>query len=464
MTPVPVDTHTQARIKYASVHLAFRHVLFYFVSRIYKHIVREDLNNRVASDSDELADREGESNNPTSFIAHSEVKDSNDKSTSSTSTDLRHSDFYKNTYYYGLPSNPVLVYRTGDPPPMLVGPETYLVPKELRPVFNERISEVWDNMGTQIYKHLDSLGVQWTTIDVVRFAEPDQPPGPIVLWIGVKPQSLSYSDAQVAAKGCQKILDEFHITPDIEVEVAFRESLFNLLAGPKLLDYAVSDGPIAEVCRPLTPALGLPIAAQSSPDIEGTGGVYFKLSTGANGANTEKIYILTARHVVLPRNDVKSIYAIGKDTPQRIILPGEKTFKAVLGSIASNIEKQEYSISACERKLKCPRNCGLFEILLWLGRLKFYLFKKTSEAWVTKLNILSDKIKKDWIKVDNRVIGEVIYSPAIDAVAVGDSGLRVTEDWALIELERSKIDWGKFRGNVIDLGIYSDQFFFANPL
>ena len=29
-----------------------------------------------------------------------------------------------------------------------------------------------------------------------------------------------------------------------------------------------------------------------------------------------------------------------------------------------------------------------------------------------------------------------------------------TEDWALIELDRDKIDWNSFKGNVIDLGTF----------
>ncbi|KAH9178152.1 hypothetical protein EDB89DRAFT_2063951 [Lactarius sanguifluus] len=78
------------------------------------------------------------------------------------------------SFYYGLPSNPVLVFH--------------------------------------------SLDVTWTTIDVVRFAEAEKDPGPIVLWIGVKPRSLSREDAQVAAVGCEKILGKFEIAG---VEVAF---------------------------------------------------------------------------------------------------------------------------------------------------------------------------------------------------------------------------------------------------
>ncbi|KAH9009184.1 hypothetical protein EDB84DRAFT_1247515, partial [Lactarius hengduanensis] len=106
------------------------------------------------------------------------------------------------SFYYGLPSNPVLVFHTGTPWKRPTSTEAYLLPKELRPVFDDQIAAIWDEMGTQLFEHLDSLNVTWTTIDIVRFAEAEKDPGPIVLWISVKPRSLSCEDAQVVAIGC----------------------------------------------------------------------------------------------------------------------------------------------------------------------------------------------------------------------------------------------------------------------
>ena len=135
----------------------------------------------------------------------------------------------------------------------------------------------------------------------------------------------SYSDEKVAAEGCKKILDKFHITPDIEAEVTFRESLFNQLAGPTLLlHYTVSEGRISEVCGPLTSALGLLIDTRSSPSIEGTGGIYPKLSNEADGTNTEKIYDLTTRHVVLPYHNIKNINPMENEVLKKVILPDKE--------------------------------------------------------------------------------------------------------------------------------------------
>ncbi|KAI1787627.1 hypothetical protein LXA43DRAFT_895905, partial [Ganoderma leucocontextum] len=117
------------------------------------------------------------------------------------------------------------------------GPEAYRVLKEARPVFDHRIATVWDDLGPKVPDYLDSVGVKWTSVDVVRFAKVGEDPGPVVLWIGVKPQSLSREDARAAAVGCLGLLKEFEIA---DVDVEFRESVFTRLGGPKLSNDASS--------------------------------------------------------------------------------------------------------------------------------------------------------------------------------------------------------------------------------
>ena len=74
------------------------------------------------------------------------------------------------------------------------------------PVFDHLIADAWDELGPLVPDYLDSINVTWTTIDVVRLAEEEKEPGPPVLWIGVKPGSLSREDAQVATVGCEGLL------------------------------------------------------------------------------------------------------------------------------------------------------------------------------------------------------------------------------------------------------------------
>ena len=53
---------------------------------------------------------------------------------------------------------------------------------------------------------------------LLRFAEVKKDPGPVFLWMGMKPRSLSHEDGKVVAAGCKKLLEQFEIN---DVEVTF---------------------------------------------------------------------------------------------------------------------------------------------------------------------------------------------------------------------------------------------------
>ena len=360
-------------------------------------------------------------------------------------------------FYYGLPSNPVLVFRTGAPWRRPAGIEAYLVPKVLTPVFDNEIAAVWDEMGTQIFLYLDSITVMWTTIDVVRFAEakqdevirfPDskQDLSPVVVWIGVEPGTLTREHAEVAAAGCTRILDHFNIT---DVEVAFRESIFTPLGGPKLLKYVASGSATADVCSPLTSALGLPIAALDTPHTEGTGALYL-----SEGGDSEKVYILTARHTVLPPVP-NTLYHHTQITqrPREIILLGHKAFQALLKSTMDKVSENKFMIGHYNRVLEDVRKEVSEEIDDVEGlRVRAVERKlKAVESSIKPLDQFHNEVTKHWGEESQRIIGHVAYSPPI---TFGASTERFTEDWALIELDRDKIEWESFRGNVIDLGMF----------
>jgi hypothetical protein len=128
------------------------------------------------------------------------------------------------SYYYGLPSRPVLVARTGTTPwQPPTGPEAYLRPKELRTVFNHRLNQVWGgDLAHKVMAALDSREVKWTSLDVVRIGYEGEPHPPVIIWIGVMPGSLSGDDGVVAARECREILEKHDIT-DVDVEI--RESV-----------------------------------------------------------------------------------------------------------------------------------------------------------------------------------------------------------------------------------------------
>lgn len=359
-------------------------------------------------------------------------------------------------YYAGLPSSPILVYRTSTTPYRRpTGRWACLVQKELKPVFDPKIVDIWDMLGPMIHECLDSEQVMWTSIDVVHFAEAQlspydkkEAPGPIVLWIGVMPKSLSGHDAHTAAVGCVKLLESFELT---DVEVEFRESVFTRSVGPQLLGPRYSTDATASVRSPLTPSLGLPIAAKATPCVEGTGALYI-----SEGDNSEKVYILTARHVIFPLNaEPKELYnqtRIGRPR-HSVILPGHKAFQDLLTSIMAKIWSESLTVGHYKEQLEALQGDDDLQgdedhddhVAIIQRRLK------EAEAAIKPLNQFHDQVTKYWSQERLRVIGQVAYSPPI---SVGAGTKCYTEDWALIELDRSKIDWKKFKGNVVDLGTF----------
>ena len=356
-------------------------------------------------------------------------------------------------YYSGLPSSPRLVYRTGPTPwAKPTGLEAYRELKELRPVFGHKLNTVWKGVGPKVRNILDSIGVLWTTIDVVRFVKvgEGEAVGPVVLWIGVAPETLCGEDAHTAAHGCLDLLEEFKIT---DVEVEYRESIYTRLAGSDLLKPVSDFHPTVDVRSPLTPALGLFIAAQNTSHVEGTGGLYL-----AEGGNSKKILLVTARHVLFPPNEGPNVNYTRRNTsaPRRnVLLLGTKTFDNLIKSIKSTIGQHRtkavyYNKRIDElQKREAAEDEGDVEEATKMRKKIQRLSDKGNKA-VEALDKFHDEVMKKWSQLGQRVLGHVVRSPPITFGADTES---FTEDYAIVELDSSKIK-NTFRGNVIDLGVF----------
>jgi hypothetical protein len=126
-------------------------------------------------------------------------------------------------YYAGLPSRPQLVARTSTTPyeePR--GPEAHTKLKELRVVGNHKINKVGDDLAHKVLNILKENKVEWTSTDIVRFGYEGKRSGNVVLWIRVKPGSLSYQDGIDVAFKCKRVLVDFDLK-DVDVEI--RESI-----------------------------------------------------------------------------------------------------------------------------------------------------------------------------------------------------------------------------------------------
>lgn len=208
----------------------------------------------------------------------------------------RLSAFYPNATFdfYGVPSTALCVYKSGSAWPVRTGPESQRIIREARGVHGHPMQPVWLELGERLYKLLDEMGVRWTSIDPLAFAEAGKKSfSPLLLWIGVVPKSLQYELANTAAEAVTKLISE---TGFSGVEIGFRESIVTpSLAGPKMLPFDPFNDSIPEFTKPFTPTPGLAIAPLKRPYYEGTGALYIRENNESG-----RVLLLTCAHVARP--------------------------------------------------------------------------------------------------------------------------------------------------------------------
>ena len=348
-------------------------------------------------------------------------------------------------YYAGLPSSPVLVARTGTTRwKAPTGPEAYRKLKDLRVVGNHALKEVWeDNLALKLHALLDSMEVKWTSTDVVRIGNVGESSAPVILWIGVMPASLSGHDGIVVAFKCRELLVEYDIA-DVDVEI--RESVVTRLAGPKLLAPTYSCLRTVGICEPITTTLGLSICAQSTPWAGGSGGFFI-----TEGGNTKRLLLVTARHVIFMSPDKsKNTHFERKSDSQRrhnVMLFSDASFNKYLESIQAKIRGEALSAQSQEGRIRVVE--GRDDPAANEERRQAQVEMNKAREVVEQLNVFYQDVSTRWASSESRILGHVILSPPIN-VGVGSESY--TEDWAIIEIDASKIDVDNFNGNAIDLG------------
>jgi hypothetical protein len=297
---------------------------------------------------------------------------------------------------------------------------------------------------------LDKQKVLWTSIDVVRFRMVRDAAvlGPVVLWIGVLPDSLDSDDAFNSANGLLELLKRHGIT-DIDIE--YRESVYRRSVGPPLLESVLNLDSTVDFVGPLTAALGLPIAGWTTPHFQGTMGFYL-----AEGGESKDILAVTARHVLFP-HEANTDYARTNNSTRRkdVLLMGTKAFENLLTSIkirigehGTMVELYEAQIKKLEEKAAGDDEEDVRKAEKVLTKTKRSLEETTEE--IDELQELHERTKKDWSKPTQRIIGHVVYSPAI---TVGTAPHGFTRDYAVVKLDKEKFR-KSFKGNVLDLGAF----------
>jgi hypothetical protein len=112
-------------------------------------------------------------------------------------------------------------------------------------VGDHEIKELWeDDLAFKVHAILAENKVEWTSTDVVRIGYLEESSGNLILWIGVKPASLSYEQGIDVALQCKKLLLDYGIN-DVDVEI--RQSEVIRSAGPQLLQPTFVIDPTVDV-------------------------------------------------------------------------------------------------------------------------------------------------------------------------------------------------------------------------
>ncbi|KAM5543702.1 hypothetical protein V8D89_002319, partial [Ganoderma adspersum] len=360
------------------------------------------------------------------------------------------SELQAKKYYFGLPSRPVLVARTSTTPwEVPKGPvsEASLTPKELRIVDNPDLAELWHTeVARQVHAALDSKGVKMGSTNIVRIGYVGDANPPVILWIGVWPKTLSAIAGREVALACKAVLVE-HGIEDVEVEI--RESRVTRSAGPKLVKPSCTSDPTAEFRICLTPTLGLAISNAATPWAEGTGGFFI-----SSGGADNKVFLVTARHVVFRTKEGNNELFENKNpsTPRRdVVLLGEGAYQGLASSITAEIGKQERSIDVFKKHLQALERAEGEQSNEECTQARSGI--TVAEDAIEKLRKLHDDAKR-WEKLEDRVIGHVVYAPPI---TLGAEPGGYTEDFALIEIDTSRFDASNVKINCIDLGTQIDS-------
>ncbi|KAG8731259.1 hypothetical protein FRC11_004642 [Ceratobasidium sp. 423] len=377
------------------------------------------------------------------------------------------------SYYAGLPSEPLLIYRTGKPwsPPR--GPEAQRRTKELRPVFNHPIVDLWRaGLGDKVVEVMDTHQVFFTSIDVVRFKtvevdealsdeEDDEAlsdkeddgeedvkgepaVGPVTIWVGVYVDHTSPSLAHKAAQDVLALLLQYKLT---DIDVDFRGSVVTRKAGPQLLSPVGDLNRLVDVVSPLTPALGLRISTMARPNAQGTMALYLNDGDG-------NLLGLTCRHVLIGSEVGNLDYKYHPHVPAKnVVLLGKKAYTELTDSIKVRIARHGILVRRWRKQIErfVEREKGSDELDAAKAareRVETQALVDKAEEAIKALGKLLHDVETRWKKPKDRVLGPIIRAPAI-RLGVGEE--RFTEDWCVFRVDKSKLGDG-YRGNKMDLG------------
>lgn len=104
------------------------------------------------------------------------------------------------------------IYKTGPAWPVAQGPQSQKIRRAARPIYNHNIAPIWLETAWKIVASIESLQVDWNTVDPLAYANAGQAAliCEFVITISVRPHSLGYDAAVAAADAVDGILKVSH--------------------------------------------------------------------------------------------------------------------------------------------------------------------------------------------------------------------------------------------------------------
>ncbi|KAJ7675347.1 hypothetical protein B0H17DRAFT_1239095 [Mycena rosella] len=167
-----------------------------------------------------------------------------------------------------------------------------------------------------------------------------------------------------------------------------------------------------------------------TPWAEGTGGFFI-----AEGGDSNRVLLVTARHVISPQADNGLLQWKNSSQPRRnVIALSPTTFSSYIQSIevridetVDNIQFQQDRVDGATTELSSTDDPALtttHAALLTTAQDTL----KDLRALEQQLRALHQQLLAEWSNPDDRIIGHVVYSPPI---SVGSSPEGFCEDWPL---------------------------------
>ncbi len=366
----------------------------------------------------------------------------------------RLTDSYKYAYadFYG--SGTPCIIKTGLSWPIREGIQEQKFIRAARPIYNHPIRPAWRSIAWSIVAKLDSLQVEWNTINPLAYANAGEAAliCDFVITIGVRPGSLAYDAAVAAATAVDKILQ---IAGFPEIQVALIESVYRRRGnGPKLMNFNPLLDSIPALRKAFTHVPGLSIAPLASPNYEGTGGLFFRLSS-----EDDRVVLLTCAHVSHPPPlfDNKTYTRKFDSQPREdVILLGTEAFDAAVKALMKFIGNQALCIESWEKELKKigePEEGEPIEATRMRKELTGLI--ETAKNKIEEADKLHSEVTRYRTTVEQCVFGSVLH---VEKIEVGADDHKFTTDWSFILVDQNMVDWKKFLGNKLFVG--SSFFFF----